>query len=142
LRAEDLALRNKRCLVDLSPEMNMPISYHIDRTRNLIYSTGAGWLSEEEILDLQQRAQRDPDFSPTFYQLHDLRAASFNVSYAGIEQLARTALPKPGSRIAIVVDSTLGFGLARMFESMRFESGEDIGVFREINDARTWLELD
>jgi hypothetical protein len=122
--------------------MHVPIRYHIDRTRNVIYSTGAGWLSVEEILDLQQRAQRDPDFNPSLYQLHDFRAASFDLSYEGIEHLARTALPKPGSRIAIVVDSSLSFGLARMFEAMRFESGEEIGVLREMGDAHTWLELE
>jgi hypothetical protein len=122
--------------------MNMPIDYHIDRTRSIIYSTGAGWLSVEEISDLQHRAQRDPDFNPSFCQLHDFRAASFDLSYERIEHLARTALPKPGSRIAIVVGNTLSFGLARMFEAMRFESGEEIGVFREMGDAHTWLQLE
>ena len=48
--------------------------------------------------------------------------------------------PAPDSRRAILVDSDLKFGLARMFEELRDTMGEKgIRVFRNLDEALDWI---
>lgn len=45
-------------------------------------------------------------------------------------------------RVAIATESSLSYGLARMFAVFAAPSGRVIGVFRSVDEARSWLESD
>ena len=49
----------------------MPAFYKIDKERKLVFSSGSGVLTREDILGHQDRLLQDPDFDPSFSQLSD-----------------------------------------------------------------------
>ena len=119
----------------------MPVSYHIDKSHKLVVTTAKGALTRYELLNHQNRILSDPDFDATYWQLHDVRAANLvEVRPDCVSELAQHAVPKPGTRSAIVVESQLADQLARIFEGMRVGTGEEIRIFRDLDSARTWLE--
>jgi hypothetical protein len=120
----------------------MPVDYRIDSERRIVFSTGTGAVTVQEILAYQQRLRQDPAFSADFNQLFDYRTVSAEqLRTTDIQGLAETDVFSPGSRRAFVVSEDVTFGLARMFEMFR-DSNERIVVFRNINEARRWLGLD
>lgn len=54
----------------------MPFSYVVHQKLGLVVSTGRGCLSWGEIRACQDQALADPDFSPRFNQIADLRAGN------------------------------------------------------------------
>ena len=137
-----LWLRVAVAVLRLATGDQMPIDYHIDTSHRLIVSMAKGILTPYELLNHQARIRNDPEFDPTFWQLHDIRNADFTeIRPECVEALAEFAIPKRGTRSAIVVESALADELARMFEGLREGTGEQIRIFRNLDSARTWLEL-
>ena len=56
----------------------------------------------------------------------------------GIAQLVSRRLPR--ARIALVVRSSLHFGLARVFAAFADEDASAINVFRDMAQAQAWLK--
>ena len=121
----------------------MPATYHIDVARKVVFSQGVGRLTDVDILDHQRQLAQDPAFDPTYRQLWDCSAVTEGtVTAAGIRVLAERSVFLPGTRRAIVSPRTAGYGLARMFQTLRNLQGEQTAVFRDLAAARAWLELD
>lgn len=119
----------------------MPAFYKIDTQRKLVMTTGSGVLTLADSLAHQDRLRNDVEFSPEFSQLMDLtHVAEVALSADDISTLAKTAIFSPDSRRAILVDSDLKYGLARMFETFRDMRGEKgIRIFRNLDDALAWV---
>ena len=83
----------------------------------------------------------DPDFSPEFSQLMDFtHVTGVALSAENIRTLAKATVFSMKSRRAILVDTDLKFGLARMFETFRdFHGEKGIRVFRNPDDALAWV---
>ncbi len=119
----------------------MPLDYHIDKARKLVVTTAHGLLTNYELLYHQNKVLNDPDFDRSFSQLHDVRGADLAQIHADcVQALALHAVPKRGTRSAIVVESQRAGGLARLFEGLREGTGEQIQIFRDLDSARAWLE--
>jgi hypothetical protein len=120
----------------------LPFDYYIDTSHRLIVTMAKGILTPYELLGHQDRVKDDPDFDPTFWQLHDIRSADFSeVQPNCVEALAELAVPQRGTRRAIVVGSALADELAQLFERRMEGNGEQIRIFWELDAAQTWLEL-
>jgi hypothetical protein len=120
----------------------MPFDYYIDTSHRLVATLVKGILTPFELLRHQDRVKDDPEFDPTFWQLHDVRNADFTaVQPSCVEALAELAVPKRGTRRAIVVGTALAHELAQLFEGLLAGTGEQIRIFRDLDAARTWLEL-
>lgn len=119
----------------------MPASYKIDKERRLVISTGTGVFLAADALDHQERLCKDPDFDPTFSQLMDLtQITEYNIGLDDMHKLAQREVFAPESRRAIVVQTDLAYGLARMFEMLRENAGElGIRVFRNLDEAFDWV---
>ena len=119
----------------------MPTFYKIDKERKLVMSTYSGVLTIADALGHQQSLPKDPDFDPSFSQLFDVtHVTDVQLTAEDVRTLARTSVFSPDSRRAILVDSDLKFGLARMFEVLRDTMGEKgIRVFRDLDDALDWI---
>ncbi len=119
----------------------MPAFYKIDKERKLVMTTYSGVLTLAEALGHQEKLPKDPDFDPSFSQLFDVtHVTDVQLTAEDVRRLARTSVFSPDSRRAIVVDSDLKFGLARMFEVLRDTMGEKgIRVFRNLEDALDWI---
>jgi hypothetical protein len=120
----------------------MPFDYYIDTSHRLVATMVKGILTPFELLRHQDRVKDDPEFDPTFWQLHDVRNADFTeVQPSCVEALAELAVPKRGTRRAIVVGTAQAHELAQLFEGLLAGTGEQIRIFRDLDAARTWLEL-
>lgn len=124
----------------------MPISYRIDTEKRMVLTKASGTLTDEDVLALKARLTRDPDFVPGMRELSDCRGIErLAVTSAGVramvqqdQQQARAGGPH---KLALVLSRDVAFGMARMYQSLA-ESNEQnhVGVFRDIDEARAWLE--
>ena len=92
--------------------------------------------------EVSEAMLKHPDFSP------DLRllVVCTNVVASGftgdaVANLAMTPSSfSTASRRAIVASTDLGFGIARMFGRLKVGSTDKISVFRDLEEALSWLE--
>jgi hypothetical protein len=119
----------------------MPAFFKIDKERRIVMTTGSGTFTLDDALDHQQKLRNDPEFDPSFSQLLDLtHVSSIEIGPADVRRLAEENLFSPNSRRAILVNSDLAFGLARIFEVHRESAGESgINVFRDLDEALDWI---
>ena len=101
-----------------------------------------GHVTNEELLDHQQRLLADPDFQPTMNQVIDARNVKHvAVTAFGIRLVAIPNIFVPRSRRAII-EGEASSSYVRMFQTLRSPSGEDIRIFSTVEDAHRWLGLD
>jgi len=119
----------------------MPAFFKIDKERRIVMTTASGAFTLDDALDHQQRLRNDPEFDPSFSQLLDLtHVSSIEIGPADVRRLAEENLFSSKSRRAILVNSDLAFGLARIFEVHRESAGESgINVFRDLDEALDWI---
>ncbi len=123
----------------------MPISYHIDVERRLVLTRASGTLTDADVLALKTRLTQDPDFVPGMRELSDCRGIErLDVTPAGVramvQQDQRQGADGP-HRLALVLSKDVAFGMARMYQSLAGSNEQDhVGVFRDIDEAKAWLE--
>ena len=121
----------------------MPASHRIDSSQRLVIRTFEGVLTDEDLLQDQASMRSAPSYKPEYPQLIDARGVErAEITTEVIRDLAHASPGAPQARRAFVVASDLAFGLARMFEIQRADAPEEVRVFRDMNQARTWLGLD
>jgi hypothetical protein len=121
----------------------MPGGYTIDVRRGIVFSRAWGQLSGDDVLLHARALGADPGFVPQYRQLFDMRAVTrTNVSDSAIWTLADDSPFRAGARRAMVMASTVAYGLARMFETLRDGRGEAFLLTRDIGEAVRWLDLD
>jgi hypothetical protein len=120
----------------------MPASYRIDVHAGVVFTVFEGHVTNEELLDHQQRLGADPDFRPTMNHLIDTRAVTdASVTAFGLRLLTSRSNLGPGSRRTIIAgDASASY--VRMFQALRSQSGADIKIFSTVEDAHRWLGLE
>jgi hypothetical protein len=119
----------------------MPAFYKIDKDRRLVISSATGAFNKEDALGHQNRLRADPDFDPTYSQLMDFtHVTQILLTAVDVQQLALANIFSKESRRAFLVANDLAFGLARMFEILRENAGEEgIRIFRNLEEALDWV---
>jgi hypothetical protein len=122
----------------------MSASYHIDVRAGVVYSVFEGHVTNEELLDHQQRLGANPDFRPTMNHFIDTRGVTDAALTAlGLRLLTTRSNLGPESRRAIIEgDAISSYGYLRMFETLRSQSGADTKIFSTVEDAQRWLGLE
>ena len=121
----------------------MPVSYRIDKSLGLVFTTAEGVLTVQDILTHLHRLRDDPDVDSSCDQLIDLRdVIEFAASTAEMQTIADHNLFNERSRRAIVAETDMSFAMARMYEMLRESKPDQIMVFRDMAEARRWLGLD
>jgi hypothetical protein len=118
------------------------LSYSLDKQKGLVIVTGAGVVTGQELLALQDRARKDPDYDPRLPVLMDYRELDLQtVNTEDLRQLSARSAVHPSTRRALLVSGELAFGLARMFQAFSAVGGhsENIRVFRNRGEALAWL---
>ena len=120
----------------------MPVSYHIDLRGGVVHSVFEGHVTNEELLDHQQRLGADSDFRPTLNHVIDTRAVEdVSVTAFGLRLLTTRSSLGPGSRRAIIAgDASSSY--VRMFQALRSQGGAETRVFSSVEDAHRWLGLE
>ena len=121
----------------------MPAGYQIDKSLGVIFTTGQGVLTGQDILTHRQRLRDDPNFDPSYNQLIDLRdVIEIDISGAEMAGVAGRSIYSERSRRAIVAGKDTNFGAARMYELYGEANPGHLVVFRDMAEARRWLGLD
>ena len=118
----------------------MPADYQLDLSERLVRTRGWGVLTDAEVDELYRRLQRDPGFRPDFRQLCDLREVTeIATTVDMLRAIARRKIFAPGVRRAFVVDRDIDYGLSRLFGAYSESEGAVIQVFRDWQEAVSWV---
>jgi hypothetical protein len=99
-----------------------------------------GTVTNDEVLQHNERLRSDPLFDPTYRQLADMSDVTLNMVTAdNVQETARDQYFATGSRRALLVSDDTTFGLCRMYATYAESLGQTIGVFREKTAAVAWL---
>lgn len=119
---------------------SMPTLYKIDKERRLVMTTVSGVPTFAEAVEFQNNLKNDPDFDPSFSHLMDFRSVS-RVDLTGdeIRALAVANVFSANSRRAFLVNNDVGYGIGRMFGTLREITGDHgARVFRDLDQALEW----
>lgn len=120
----------------------MPAEYRIDESRGCVLSHARGVVTDDDLLGHQRRLIAEPGFRSDLNQLWDVRNLDgVEVTVGAIRTLAQLNPFGKGSRRALLVDSQLAYGLARMFQSYTDASLDEVEVFWDEAAAHHWLVL-
>ena len=120
----------------------MPTSYRIDVRAGVVFSVLEGHITNEELLDHQQRMSSDPDFRRTMNHVIETRGITgVSVTALGLHLLTTRSNLGPGARRAII-EGDVSSSYVRMFQALRSQSGADTRVFSSVEDAHRWLGLE
>ena len=123
----------------------MDVKVRIERDRGLRIHTVTGAVTFDELQSaLAATYQGDPEVRD-MDSLWDLSEAQMAISSEEIQRISAFVSSQWGeggaAKSALVVSEDLAFGLARMYEAqVTQEVKNQVGVFREIGEARLWLD--
>lgn len=120
----------------------MPITYTIDRAKQLIYETWTGDVRAADLAAYWQTYLANPEVLAIRRTLVDLRAVTFRFSGLDFDSLIRKiVLPVLQGRTwitAIVVENKVQLGVSRQYHIFAERYSKD-SIFKTIADAETWL---
>ena len=121
----------------------MPITYEIDRARNLIRTTCSGVVRLPDVMAHFDALQRDPHRPDRLDVLLDLRDVDTPPAAAQLQAVADRVSLVEGlvfGACAILATRETVFGMARMFEVLARPYFAAIKTFRDVKAAEEWLE--
>jgi hypothetical protein len=125
----------------------MPIVCKFKPDVRLIIIKHIGTISDEEFLHSYKTFIGDTRFDKSFNLLVDLQQANSAIRSSSVLNKLANFVRKQYTdaasypKIAVIVQSNLSFGLARMFESFSYNVPFDFKIFRTRNAALDWLGL-
>jgi hypothetical protein len=122
----------------------MTFRYKIFKNLKFIYAKAEGTLTDDDLNSHLDQLLEDPDYTAPMLKLVDQRnVKSYGLTNKQAEQFAikKSTLANRffHEKCAILVASDLGFGVARIHQALMDESGIEIEVFRNLEDAKKWL---
>lgn len=106
-------------------------------------SRGWGLITADDLRQGLRAIREEPAFAPDFRHLAVMDgSARISVSTAMVRVLIQEAPFGAGARRAVVTPGDLAFGLGRMYQMLRGGALGEVDIFRELDPAITWLELD
>lgn len=121
----------------------MPVSYHIDKTQNVLFATATGELTAEDIQNFRRAAADDSDFDEQLDNIFDFRSITgLQLTGEEVRELTFSPVFHEQSRRALVVPHELMFGMSRMYSLFIGAESDVMRVFYDMDEARRWLGLD
>ena len=128
----------------------MPAHHEINHNSKLIVTTWTGEATDTELIDAFSRYQREIRSQADYYSYDEIldlgKASGFKLSTEGIRTLAHMAVDTDvegvKTKLAIIVSSSVAYGLGRMYVTYRnlVPGGvKDVRVFKEHRAAEEWI---
>ena len=118
----------------------MPATFVIDHANRLVRSRAWGVLEEEDLAATQLGVRSDKQFDPMYRQIYDFsEVTEIRVSGERLRLLAYNSPFSPKAARAIVVNSDVAYGMARMYSLMGDRDPEFFRIFRDRESALRWL---
>ncbi|MEH6477215.1 MAG: hypothetical protein V7727_16100 [Sneathiella sp.] len=124
----------------------MNYTFQIKPCHNLVLDKFVGKTSQREFFEAIQKSSFDPEFRVGMDVLADMTQIELEFGHEGaralVSQISKTPKMEYG-KIALVISTTLQFGITRMFGLIAEEKGvfSEYQVFRDFSEARNWLGL-
>ncbi len=117
----------------------MPYSYKIED--GIVFTKVTGEVTVEEQNEFSRTWLADPDLpSPLLVCRESVDLDSLTAEVVKEQAKFTSTLDIPdGSRLALVVDEDVAYGLSRVYEARTAELDFDIEIFRYRDDAIRWL---
>jgi hypothetical protein len=122
----------------------MPADYKIDTSKRMVFSLAYGNLTDPDIFKHQDKLRNDPDFDPGFSQLVDCTNVT-HIDDLSLKALSVLADRDPfglGSQRAFVAPHNPDYDVFRLYELLTTVHEDVVIVFREMSEARKFLNLD
>ncbi len=120
----------------------MPITYAVDKTRNIITETWSGAVDADTLGAFWRALLDDPDAMNCRRTLVDLRNAEMVFSGSELSDLVRTiVVPGLGDRkwaSALVVGAAAQYGRSRQYQAFADMYSTD-AIFNDLHAAEAWL---
>ena len=121
----------------------MPISYEMDRESAIVRVTAIGDITLEEERKCFEEILSEPEHCPGCSILLDNRERGEPASTEHVKGMAQAFHDHQDdvgyARLAILVAKEVSFGLGRMFSTLTEHLPLEASVFRDIDEAETWL---
>jgi len=136
--------------VHLTPVEHMSAKHDIDNANKLIITTWSGEASDNELIAAMARYQQEIRCNSDYQLYNELldfsHTTKFDLSTKGIKEIGKIAQqsdrPDVQTKVAIIVNSALSFGLSKMYISYRNllpNSNKELKAFKNRSDALDWL---
>jgi hypothetical protein len=125
----------------------MPIDWSVDDDRHCLQAHFSGALTWQEIMEFQTSVSLAPQYLGYLGYLVIASSSRFPVGSATdpVQLIARRAAARNGptsqTRLAIVAQTDMAFGIVRMYMAFRELAGSTrpVGLFRDEAPAQAWL---
>jgi hypothetical protein len=119
----------------------MPCAYRIDKDLKSVTSRWTGTATDVDVQRYREDLLNDPEFDRSYDQLIDFSdVTAFRVTLKLIQTVARNRIFGETSRTAIVAPEDVAFGSSRAFQA--YSASHVVMVFRDLEEARRWLDLE
>ena len=118
----------------------------IDKEQKLARVSASGKVNALELRDIFSELIKHRDWQPGFDILCDYREiVDFDVSTQDIDEITKWQISMDhmigNGKCAVVASRDSVFGMSRMWEMISANRSQDICVFRELDDAVSWLGI-
>ena len=118
----------------------MPATFVIDHQQRLVRSKAWGVLVDADLAASQKGLREDKQFDPSFRQIWDMsEVTDLQLTGRQVQMLAFTSPFAPDAQRAVVVNSDVAYGMARMYALMGDRDPERFQIFRDLPSALRWL---
>jgi hypothetical protein len=121
----------------------MPFRFRIDTQHGVVFAVSEGSVGTADVRDYLKRLESDPAYRSGYDALIDVRHATSNITADDLRDIAELVRRRPReaeSKRAVVVSSDEHYGLMRMFEAFTESGPTRYRVFRDLEEARAWVE--
>ena len=121
----------------------MPMDFRYDQEKEALFGTLNDPFTLQEYRSSIEAIVQSKEFPPDIRTLWDLRGLGFKAIDRNFEEhliSISEQFPERGSaKVALIVQSDLGFGMTRMFEILAEKLGYQTMVFRSYTEGEKWL---
>ena len=129
----------------------MPANHHIDTDAQLLITTWEGTATDnqfiEAIKNYQEKIQSKPEHHSFNEYINLCKVTEVDLTTKGLRTITEIASSTDEDavkkKLALVVNSTLIYGIAKLYEAYRTianSAGKEIHVFNNEKDALEWLK--
>jgi len=118
----------------------MPVDYKIEADKRLVIVRYYGHLKLEEVIAIRQKGASDPDFDPAYNIIDDISAVeSSDINYEMIQRVAAQSVAKKGVRRALIVQTDLQRGMAKIYKVLSESVGHHFEIFEDYKAGMDWV---
>lgn len=125
--------------------MTSPWVISVDESANCIFVKWSGSPALTDVRAYFQELISVPALAGGASVFNDLRALSTDLPTSFFRQAARLGPDAPNlgpeQKLALLVSTEVGFGLMRIFATLRQRPGIAVDVFDSLEEAKAWLDL-